>query len=72
MQQKKRWKAVLLSIVVIFLTPITTTLVWLASFCSFDLIAVMQWGGIIVCNICTVCLGLWFLGMSCVLHETEL
>lgn len=69
---KKRLKAIVLSIVVIFLTPITTTLVWLASFCTFDLTAVMQWGGIIVCNICTVCLGLWSLGMSCVLHETEL
>ena len=68
----KRLRAIVLSIVVIFLTPITTSLVWLASFCSFPLTAVMQYEGVMVCNVCTVCIGLWCLGMSCTLHDTEL
>ena len=69
---KKRVRAIVLSIVVVFLTPITLLLVWLASVGTFPLLAVMQWGGIKLCNVCTVCVGIWCLRMSCTLHETKL
>ena len=70
--RSKRLRAIVLSITVILLTPITLLLMWLASFGQFPLLAVMQWGGITVCNVCTVCVGILCLGMSCVLHEERL
>ena len=69
---KKRVRAIVLSIVIVLLTPITLLLVWLASFGAFPLLAVMQWGGITLCNTCTVCVGIWCLGMSVWGDETKL